>query len=283
MNRKQIFYDIGVQALKNVLHPVPNGYVCPICIGVFADIAALTLEHVPPNSIGGKDICLTCRKCNNTAGHSIDAAIHNEIRLQKFLKKGNGPEFAKLTIEGIDLNVEINYGDNGLDIKVLEKYNNPKIVSESQSRIRQSLSNQTTFNISKTLASKKRAADIGYLKSAYLAVFSKLGYRWIFSQPVEIVRQQIINPEENIIDVFRVATQSNLPGGNGIYLSNHPFEFIFVNFDKVGILLPSPSINKPYLYEWILEQKQKNTKINFSFNFWWPLPAKPEFILDKHV
>ena len=37
---------------------------CPICWTPFTSNAAITVEHVPPKSLGGVKACLTCRDCN---------------------------------------------------------------------------------------------------------------------------------------------------------------------------------------------------------------------------
>ena len=54
-------------------------YYCPLCMVGFEYEAVvfgqLTLEHVPPKSVGGKEIILTCKNCNNSTGSTIDAAI----------------------------------------------------------------------------------------------------------------------------------------------------------------------------------------------------------------
>ena len=46
-----------------------DAYICPLCQHVYA-IAheALTLEHVPPESVEGKPILVTCKACNNSQG-----------------------------------------------------------------------------------------------------------------------------------------------------------------------------------------------------------------------
>ena len=39
---------------------------CPICWVPFTSQAAITVEHVPPKSLGGIKACLVCRECNNS-------------------------------------------------------------------------------------------------------------------------------------------------------------------------------------------------------------------------
>src|SRR5262245_23666474 len=67
----------------------PGLYLCPICVTGFPESVLLlkdpplTLEDVPLKSEGGKPIALTCKGCNNTAGHSIDAAISRRTELNR--------------------------------------------------------------------------------------------------------------------------------------------------------------------------------------------------------
>ena len=70
-------------------------YVCPQCLNAFPESALLagwlTQEHVPPESVGGKKIVLTCKNCNNTAGHSTDADMRREADILDFFGKRIDP------------------------------------------------------------------------------------------------------------------------------------------------------------------------------------------------
>jgi hypothetical protein len=52
-------------------------YPCPICLTPFTIEALadkrLSAEHVPPKSVGGRELLLTCKGCNNSAGTKLDA------------------------------------------------------------------------------------------------------------------------------------------------------------------------------------------------------------------
>lgn len=45
----------------------------------------------------------------------------------------------------------------------------------------------------------KELVDIGFLTAGYLMWFSAIGYSWIFQNHLDCVREQIINPDRNII------------------------------------------------------------------------------------
>ena len=73
--RKNSLFEQGCQNWSNISGI--REYCCPIC-GEVKKLAELTLEHAPPSSMGGKEIILTCYKCNNTAGSQIDAQVANQ-------------------------------------------------------------------------------------------------------------------------------------------------------------------------------------------------------------
>src|SRR4051812_45260602 len=60
--------------VRDLDDPILNSwYVCPQCSRAFHHSAivmkppALTLEHVPPESVGGNTLVLTCKECNEKA------------------------------------------------------------------------------------------------------------------------------------------------------------------------------------------------------------------------
>jgi hypothetical protein len=59
-------------------------YVCPLCGEEFsaadAESGQLTLEDVPPRSVGGRPLCLTCKPCNDRGGHATRAFAGGSVR-----------------------------------------------------------------------------------------------------------------------------------------------------------------------------------------------------------
>jgi HNH endonuclease len=56
-------------------------YICPLCFDVMLTVEEfetkeLTIEHVPPKALGGSELVLTCRKCNNDTDGKFDAEAH---------------------------------------------------------------------------------------------------------------------------------------------------------------------------------------------------------------
>src|SRR5256885_9402871 len=87
--KKRDWFDLGAKAYSQAcpgIYAVPT-YVCPICRKPFTvealDDGRLSMEHVPPQSVGGCELLLTCTACNNTAGTKLDAAAKTkeDVRL----------------------------------------------------------------------------------------------------------------------------------------------------------------------------------------------------------
>src|SRR5205814_10068190 len=58
----------------------------------------LTAEHVPPESFGGKELLLTCGRCNHTAGAHLDShARKRENPIDAFQGRLDQPVAVRLT------------------------------------------------------------------------------------------------------------------------------------------------------------------------------------------
>src|SRR5262245_31174488 len=61
-----------------------TGYGCPLCLRIYPSPSAFTVEDVPPKSVGGRPLLLTCYDCNSKAGHTIDWHWANFWTLEGF-------------------------------------------------------------------------------------------------------------------------------------------------------------------------------------------------------
>lgn len=157
-------------------------YLCPISLELFLETAlftgSLTIEHVPPRSLGGKPIILTSKTINSTDGYSSDKNLLNFFESLNF-KSGKGGISTVISSESLDLNgvkVVLSLGDvrGKLGMKMLTSTSNIEALdykglfrnwNGGQFNIRGSLQNQIE---KKTL-----------LKCAYLTAFASIGYSLI--------------------------------------------------------------------------------------------------------
>ncbi|WP_369188879.1 HNH endonuclease [Streptomyces sp. R08] len=96
MDKRERWFSEGAPLFRQLL--VRNGladrlptddlyYLCPCCLYVFPfeSVAAqiLTIEHVPPKALGGKEMLLTCKRCNNDAGRDFDSPRAEAVRVSQ--------------------------------------------------------------------------------------------------------------------------------------------------------------------------------------------------------
>src|ERR1700674_2218246 len=87
-------------------------YVRPICIGAFPPASVvsgeLTAEHVPPLSFGGRELVLTCRACNNTAGSKLDAHARQKEDIAEAIRGELGRvQKVNVAFGGVSVNAEL--------------------------------------------------------------------------------------------------------------------------------------------------------------------------------
>lgn len=85
-------FNLGARALQKRGF-LGEEYICPICCRIFderairkdaSDDYCLTLEHSPPEKIGGTVLTLTCKRCNNMLGSKLDSQVAARERLFSF-------------------------------------------------------------------------------------------------------------------------------------------------------------------------------------------------------
>ena len=94
--RRKAWFKNGHAALTRsfphaiTVPPLDTFYVCPLCLQAFGDEALkagfLTREHVPPMSVGGKRVVLTCKDCNSDGGSEVDDDMSREVHLHDFAR-----------------------------------------------------------------------------------------------------------------------------------------------------------------------------------------------------
>jgi hypothetical protein len=201
-----------------------NGYICPLCFELFfeKDLNVklpnyLTLEDIPPKSLGGRPMALTCKKCNSRSGHELDGHL-----LKKLLENDaqlllpNSKSKTVFSIDGNKLNGSIATDEKGvLGINLEAKNSNP---SQGENFMRDLFPPRTIysplffpdrvfedeyqtakFNIQFRTYSNERRAEIALLRIAYLIAFSSFGYGFLINRGLYKIREQILNPDKNIL------------------------------------------------------------------------------------
>jgi hypothetical protein len=276
----------GVQALQKITDKQNETYICPICIRRFSRQALrdkkLSLDHVPPASIGALIKILTCKECNNTSGNSIDANMANHNKVGKFAHAvlNNRDEESEFRVK---LNNSLNY-----DLKIKKNYfelspsgNDPDSLKKFEI-ILNDFKNKKTWNRCKLTLSyyvklNPWLAKVGDLRTAYLIAFAAFGYKYALRARLHCVREQIWNPREHLLDHFHSPIIDAAQKNHVLAIANKPFEFVFVQFNQTRVFLPW--INGPTdVYKELASFAfEKDSQISGSEIPW---PKYPHYRLD---
>lgn len=204
---------------------IADAYICPLCQHIYA-IAheALTLEHVPPESVGGKPILVTCKTCNNTQGKDLDVYLMNELEISHNLKHLDAiPQKSRISFNGVEINGQTTFSKSeGFKFMISPDNNNP-IEFEGFMKEARNAKEGCEIKLTANITNRKRnidLANIALLKSAYLMAFQELGYMYVLNPCTNAVREQILNPKQQLISApYVIADEAGIPEviSQGVY------------------------------------------------------------------
>lgn len=271
------FAQLFPESLAQSGAPPPPLYVCPLCaepdetgknfrVQLFqrSAVAAglLTAEHVLPESFDGKELLLTCAPCNHTAGAKLDAhARRRENPSEAFAGRTRKPVRVRLAAGGHNIAASFSKEGETFKLKVLPEKKGGKPGSEE--RFRDVLGGPEDSNRDVTISfhADRHAAHharVSWLRSAYLVMFAVLGYRYIFSPGLAIVRRQIREPETEHIPTFLCDLPGDHPWSEKLILRVREPKWQQGWAVKIGrymTLLPKPGDTS--FYDRIAEERRK--------------------------
>jgi hypothetical protein len=122
----------------------------------------------------------------------------------------------------------------------------------------------------------ERYSNIALLRIAYLWGFSIFGYSFIFTEAMQMIRKQIMNPKEQLLPSFGILT-SDFPNEIlGISRITEPdkLKSFLVVFDlsneqtkhsrRYGVLLPQPNDMSLSVYDVYKSLGQEETQVSFT-------------------
>lgn len=180
----------------------PYAYCCPLCLERFDEhhLDRLTFEHVPPSSLGGKRLLLTCFDCNSVRGHKPDAHARMEHDVVKFLR---GEDYPRLPVRFTDQGVNVEFRKDGnTNVITFLPSNNPPGADIKLAEEMATWGDGTNVNFQIRRPCKPRYASVSWLKTSYLVLFAWLGYRYVFGRALDCVRKQIVEYDSKHIPVF---------------------------------------------------------------------------------
>jgi hypothetical protein len=188
-----------------VIDPVPDAYLCPLCLAWFADVADLSRDHAPPRNVGGSRVVLTCRSCNSHAGHTLDDEIRRAETVRGFVSGKSIPRTAgSVEVDGIALRAEVSASEGRITLAGVPKANDPRVrdahIAAFDAMVARDPSEQA-FRVNIPGFDNARA-QAGWLRAAYLIAFAAFGYRYILRPQLDVVRRQVADPDNVYIDRY---------------------------------------------------------------------------------
>lgn len=263
------WFDRGAAAFAQVFpdalsplgpDPAPH-YVCPQCaepdasgqryrVQLFPRSAVesgeLTAEHVPPKSFGGRELILTCKRCNDTGGSLLEAhARKRENPVDVMIGVAKKPSHVRLTAGDHTVSVALTEEEGMLTMAFppqRKKANDPRKEKAVWQALPRLVAERSTFNINFAKDSYlPRRANVAWLRHAYLALFAVAGYRYIFRPGLGIVRKQIQEPDTEHIPVFLATLPGEHPWSErriGFIHEPEPLQSWAVQFGRYVAFLP---------------------------------------------
>lgn len=187
-------FDLYRKSLSMVNPSTDEVFVCPLCLQVFGRDAiesrSLSIEHVPPSSIGASVTTLTCTQCNNTAGNCLQNQMEEYVRHKEFMggrvPKRGMPARAEIGDSAWSFVITQIPGQGRMTGFSLGSHVSPKLWPTDLS-----LLVGKEAHVTLKLRYSSDIVNVAYLHSAYLALFHCMGYLYIMQRALNSVRDKI--------------------------------------------------------------------------------------------
>jgi hypothetical protein len=283
------FGDVVVE--RDGVEHMETVYPCPLCLRLFTRDAVvsneLTEEHVPPGSLGGRGLLLTCRNCNNTAGHELDADALTRHNAERFVRgESVRPIAATFKAGGFVVRGTAEMTSDTLKLQGVEKQNDEKVVDQFVKALESDMSGeQPRFSFTILTKYDDARARLSWIRSAYLAAFAACGWRYIFTKELDAVRSGIAKPDSRGLSTHVMRVPGTDPALRRILIVSEPSDLqcLAIIMGEFVVFLPSPVALRTW--DEIVKAFQKRTnaagQLQASFSGQeFPWPSRATYFLD---
>lgn len=217
---KQMLFANGRERMTEagIATEVNNSLLCPLCWEE-VPFENLSIEHIVPSSVGGKSKTLTCRKCNNEHGASLDVHLTNYQRTKDAFK-GHGTMPVEMNINGNRMVANLVWGEETKNFIVVGKASDHRAIAAIQDDFRANKVPEFAFtlNYGYAIDNFNRAVT----RSTYLALFERFGYRYAQRDVIQALRLRVMDgalesPDLNLL-VIGLGTAELLRDGDYLIL-----------------------------------------------------------------
>ena len=197
---------------------------------------------MPPKSFRGRGLVLTCRDCNNTSGTELDAHARRKENVAEAVRGVNPkrPLRVKAMAGPLTLNAQFTSQGGNMKLKIRPHLNHPETEAAFKTLMKKGAQIQIDYHGDRHSA---LAANISWLRSAYLATFAVFGYRVVSDPAMQIVRRQILEKDEHRMICFLRIFPEALPWSEprmGVLHGASLAGGWMVQFGPYGVMLPGP-------------------------------------------
>lgn len=211
--RKLEWFDAGAAAFNRVCpgFSAEPCYPCPICLTPHnresVESGDLTAEHVPPESLGGKELVLTCKPCNDKSGAFLDADANKKERMRAAMAgRSQKAERVKAFIGDMAVNADVVIRNGQHQLLIKKSINRPGAASVVRQTSKVGDTMQVRFEPFAELGAK-----ISWLRAGYLTLFAVAGYQVCLDKAMQIVREQIMDIDTRKMVTFTSEGPEDLP------------------------------------------------------------------------
>ncbi len=207
-NRQRLFDEFSENLRLCTQDEIQGQFACPICLREYDSIDSLSDAHIFPKALGGRSYTLTCKDCNNNVGSKIESHEDQRAKLQNFFSGSCSHKvILSQAISGRKVTAEMTIIKNGT--KIMFRFKIPKgkgYDPETEEKIAQSFGKKGhALNVQIRTGVDSRKAELTYLHAAFLFLFSQLGYEWVLDPCTNIIRDQLQNPDQEIINFSKTS------------------------------------------------------------------------------
>jgi len=185
-------------------------FLCPICLTAIPlhKKERISEAHVIPKAAGGELKTYLCDKCNSLFGRKQDKWFGEHLKL---INKKVATIFATdikdghFWIDDIRVNGTWKIEQNNEFAFYIHKDRNPPSINKLMKEKYGSRPPQINLKVSIPILKHRKIVEMGFLTAGYLMWFGALGYSWVLQSHLDQIREQILNPEKNILKTRFIA------------------------------------------------------------------------------
>lgn len=286
----EFLFELYSSDLARYAPTLKGQFGCPLCLRSVPRHEPLKCvvaeEHIVPSKLGGWATTLTCKRCNNDQGSSLESHLVQQVRVEMGKK-------------GLPARVEVGSGEFGakvvlptssasgdLEIEWIPKQSHPKRLGAAQAAIR---AGKQDIRLQLNYKYNPERARASLIRSAYLLMFRYFGYRFVLDASASGLLGAIQDPfgESQVMNATNLQTQDALPDKlrlPAIAIAREPKNYesfiVLLELDKesrrsVAIPLPPPGEDAALYYTRLETMKQRTahtlTEIPMPSRGFWPL------------